>query len=104
MDERPAEHSTTISELGLDCQTRFTELIDTLSKADHFQNQLSIAAVNEELGRFRTWANNIGAVSSGRASLDSRVKNVEYLRHNIKSLLEDLKQSLIDGSVPVNMT
>ena len=97
MEEHSAEQSTTISRLGLDCQEQFTELVKTLREADTFHDELSSLSVSEELGRFRTWANNIGAVTSGRASLDYRVKNVEYLRLNIRSLLEDLKASLMDG-------
>ena len=36
-------------------------------------------------------------MNTGRASLDCRVKDAEYLYQNIKSLLEDLQESLIEG-------
>jgi hypothetical protein len=98
-----------ISQLGLDSQNHFNLLLDTLRAIDDddFEVGLSnprsvlsntVAAVAEELGRFRTWANNIGALSSGRGSLDYRFRDAEYLRHNVKTLLEDLKASLQDGT------
>lgn len=93
-----------IPQLGLDCQKHFNLLIDTLQAKvgdfeGGFQNDVSnaIAPLAEELGRFRTWANNIGALSNGRGSLNYRVRDAEYLRQNVKSLLEDLKASLQDG-------
>jgi len=101
---------TDISTLGLDCQKQFEDLIDGLGRSglgeddgDLQDGLLSIAIVpiKEELGRFRTWANNIGAVASGRGSLDYRVRGVEYLRHNVKSSLESLRASLIYGIIAI---
>jgi hypothetical protein len=102
-----------ISRLGLDCQKQFEDLIDNLGRTalgdgdgDLQDGFLSIAIVpiKEELGRFRTWANNIGAVTSGRGSLDYRVRGAEYLRHNVKSLLESLKATLIYGIIAIYNT
>ncbi len=104
---------TDISTLGLECQKQFGDLIDGLLRSglnegdgDLQDDLLSIAIVpiKEELGRFRTWANNIGAVTSGRGSLDYRVMDAEYLRHNVKSLLESLRTSLIYGILAINNT
>jgi hypothetical protein len=96
---------TTIARLGVDCQRLFGVLIETLdlAKGGHFQNVLSCEAVEEELGRFRIWATNIGALNTGRASLDYRVKDAEYLQQNVKSLLEDLKESLDEGLSPLEL-
>jgi hypothetical protein len=96
-----------ISRLGLACQKHFEDLIDNLGRAGpgdadgEINEELSIAVVpiKEELGRFRTWANNIGAITTGRGSLDYRVRGAEYLRHNVKSLLESLEASLLNGII-----
>lgn len=101
MNESNQDQSASISKIGLNCQERFTALIHTLRRTDDGgPNDLSnvIEAVEEELGRFRTWANNIGAVSSGRGSLDYRVRAADFLRQNVKSLLKDLEASLEEGS------
>jgi hypothetical protein len=58
------------------------------------------SAVDDELGRFRIWATNIGALSIGRVSLDHRLRDADYLHQNVKSLLEDLKESLSEGLIP----
>jgi hypothetical protein len=94
-----------ISQLGLDCQKHFILLINALrARADdsevgsvRLELTNAIAAMSEELGRFRTWANNIGALSDGRGSLGYRVNAAEYVRHSIEALLEDLNESLQDG-------
>lgn len=99
-----------ISQLGLECQKQFILLIDVLramtedSEVGSGRLELSnaIAATSEELGRFRTWANNIGALSDGRGSLGYRVNTAEYLRHSIETLLEDLNESLQDGETFTN--
>ena len=107
------QQRTDISTLGLDCQKQFKDLIDSLLRpgigegdGDLYDGLLSIAIVpiKEELGRFRTWANNIGAVTSGRGSLEYRVRGAEYLRHNVKSSLESLRTSLIYGTIAIYHT
>lgn len=86
----------TIAQLGFECQ-RQIEVLYAKLESDNAQAELSMA-VGDELGRFRLWASNIGALNTGRASLDYRVRDAEYLDQNIKSLLQDLKESLIEGS------
>lgn len=94
-----------ISQLGLDCQKHFILLIDALRAiagecedgSGRLELSNAIAAISEELGRFRTWANNIGTLSDGRGSLGYRVNAAEYLRHSIEALLENLNESLQDG-------
>ena len=58
--------------LSLKCKEYFHDLRDALK--DEFGNKLAMKAVEEELGRFRLWASNIGAMSTRRASLDRRLK------------------------------
>jgi hypothetical protein len=92
----------TIAKLALDCQNQFTLLCDTLRSANipahDLRSEITATMVEDELGRFRSWAGNIGAMTTGTASMDYRVRTAGYLRHSVKSLLEALKESLIDGS------
>lgn len=89
----------TIARLCVDCQRYFVAFIDALetSSEQKHQDELSGTTVENELGRFRIWASNIGALNIGRASLDYRLRDAEYLHQNVNSLLEDLKQSLNEG-------
>jgi len=99
MNERQTEQPTTIAQLGLYCQKQFTVLGNAIRRAGDCpeSDELSSAAFLDELGRFRTWANSIGAISSGTSSLDHRVRHAEYLRNSVELLLADLKASLRDG-------
>jgi len=95
----------TIATLSVSCQTHFEEFIDALeatstrmrTERNESRYELSRTAVEDELDRFRLWANNIGAAKIGRASLDYRLRDAEYLFRNVKSLLVDLERSLSQG-------
>ena len=89
----------TIAKVSLDCQKYFLALGDALEITDggKHRDELSGAEVKDELGRFRIWAGNIGALKTGRASLDYRLRDVGYLHQNVASLLEGLRQSLSEG-------
>jgi hypothetical protein len=93
------QRDASIASLSLECQTHFEELGRTLETKDggKFQNELANTAVDDELGRFRIWASNIGALNIGRASLDYRLRDAEYLRQNVTSLLEGLNKSMSEG-------
>src|SRR5579859_3650086 len=95
MDLRPS-----ITRLALDCQEQFEVVIDTLErmKASDSEKGLSSTELADELGRFRIWATNIGALRTGRASLDYRVRDADYLQQNVKSLLVELTGILSEGS------
>lgn len=96
MDQQP-----TIAVLSLACQRNLGELSNALesTNGDKFQNELSSTEIEDELGRFRMWASNIGALSAGKASLDYRLRDAEYLFQNVKSLLQDLKEGLSKGFI-----
>lgn len=95
---------------------RCLELFDRLSSllddetSSHF---ISPAACLDEFGRFRLWANNIGAFLSinHRNSLDFRLREASKIRSRIVEFLEDLAEALDDGEVtflgidqPTNLT
>jgi len=88
----------TIAKLSFDCQRNFVKLKDILESTD---GNLVVSGrdIEDELGRFRMWASNIGAIKIGKASLDYRLREAEYLSENVKSLLTDLKGVLNEGDL-----
>jgi hypothetical protein len=88
-----------IAKLGSACQELFESLTEILAGEHGHKNPESLfsEAFYDQLGRFRLWAANIGALSFGRASLDYRLRDAEYLQQNVLSLLTDLKESLEEG-------
>jgi len=96
--------SATISQLGFDCQEHFLAVIEAVRKRrEHSEPestnvQATVVALEEKLGRFRMWANDIGTMRRDQGSLESMLINMEYLRNNVKELLEDLRSCLNDGT------
>jgi hypothetical protein len=91
-----ADSTEEIRRLCLDCQKEFRSLCGAL-KTNQNSNGLSSTKVEDELARFKIWATNIGAMNIGRASLDYRLRDAEYLQEDVASLLEDLKENLRQG-------
>jgi hypothetical protein len=75
----------------LDCQKAFEHLRDAATPP-------AVGQLETELGRFRLWANNIGAAKTGRSGLDYRLRDAKYLNDNVTALLKDLYQNLNDGT------
>ncbi|KID97744.1 transcription factor Cys6, partial [Metarhizium majus ARSEF 297] len=53
-----------------------------------------IAAVNDELARFKLWSENIGAHRTGPTSLDHRLRDSSPLRQQVARLLDELTTSI----------
>ena len=53
-------------------------------------DQLPPPTLLDELGRFKAWADNIGAHRSGRVSLDRRLGEASHVREKVTMLLGDL--------------
>ncbi|KAM0797365.1 hypothetical protein BDR22DRAFT_780021, partial [Usnea florida] len=58
-----------------------------------------VGAWEDELGRFRIWAANIGAHQTGCSSLDFRLRDASHVRAQIMKLLESLLRKLQDTRV-----
>lgn len=77
------------------CIRSFYQLCDCLEDSDgEFCDQISIPALQEELGRFRVWAGNVGAHRSGRVSLDHKLRESFQIHSKVSELLGDLDESL----------
>jgi hypothetical protein len=55
----------------------FVELIDSEWLAQ-FETEVSVRKWEDELGRLRVWAANIGAHQSGQSSLDYRLRDASH--------------------------
>jgi hypothetical protein len=100
--------SQTIAELALNCQTLFGELLSRVSADSVAGTPASFShpyvLFSDALGRFRAWANNIGAFSRGTGSLDYRVTAAAYLLQAAKVLLNALETTLKLGIVAADIS
>jgi hypothetical protein len=87
----------TIVECHDSCENSFKELIDAMKNPERdFGEQLSLASIKEEYGRFKVWRGNVGAHHdiSRRISLDYRLRDSKFYRDKIIRHLNDLSAAL----------
>lgn len=79
----------------------FDQLSLLLQDPDHQQHAaISYSAACDELGRFRIWAGNIGALQDDpkRTSLGFRLREAPRVANQVVELLQDLSESLEESS------
>lgn len=69
--------------------------MQTLAKEKHVG--LSIPGWEDERGRLRMWAANIGAHQTGQSSLDFRLRDSSQIQQQVRRLLENLARHLEDA-------
>lgn len=90
-----------IASLYSTCIRSFNLLCDFLEDSDNeFSGQISILGIQDELGRFRVWAGNVGAHRSGRVSLDHKLRESSQIHAKVSELLTDLDESLAESKSP----
>ena len=85
------------------CAQAFTQLYTLLKDPQHEElSGLTQSAIEDECGRFRIWAGNLGALQQlpSPTSLDHRLRQSPKIACHIHELLETLKDSLQDGKSP----
>jgi hypothetical protein len=60
-------------------------------------DQKAVFEIGEAEARFRVWSGNIGAHSTGRRSLQYRLRDASHLQKQVKSLLDELSE-LLEGA------
>lgn len=90
-----------IATTGILCVKYFNRLTELLRASDHsrsFESQLSAVAINDEFGRFKVWAANIGALqpASRSSSLEYRLREATRVKDHVIRLLRDLNHSLTE--------
>jgi hypothetical protein len=73
----------------------FQILTDTLAASDgKWTEGLDGDALEDEIGRFRVWAGNLGALQKGHSSLDYRLRDSPNLLSSALKLLNELEHNL----------
>lgn len=86
----PASLSTrSIADLVRDCLNAFQQLLAE-------REDIPVDKVQDELGRFRIWASNVSAHSSGRRSLQYRLRDSSELSETVIRYLAELLRLLRD--------
>lgn len=89
---------TTIPLVLKDCFKKFTVLLDS-GHLVNFGTEVSLQRWEDELGRLRVWAANIGAHQTGQSSLDYRLRDASHIKKETVSLLQRLQDLLNDLNV-----
>ena len=95
--------ATAISTSTTACLSTFNEFIEDI-RQNYGSNELGtkglvVRAWEDELGRLRIWAANIGAHQTGCSSLDFRLRDASHIRGQITTLLDSLRRKLQDTKV-----
>lgn len=82
------------------CVQAFDSLHHLVSSGDTVVPDLclSASAINDELGRFKIWAGNIGALQRDSRSLDYRLRDASQKQERVLQVLKDLLDSLQECS------
>ncbi|KAF1971801.1 hypothetical protein BU23DRAFT_173105 [Bimuria novae-zelandiae CBS 107.79] len=70
----------------------FQNLLNAL--AVHDAQVLDPEALQDEFGRLRVWAGNLGALQKGHSSLDYRLRDAPLLSNEVLKLLKELEENL----------
>jgi len=76
------------------CLQGFTSLCRGLRTGTLSSDELSLPALEDELGRFRVWAGNLGVLQKGHSSLEYRLQDALLVLEQILKLLTDLSNTL----------
>ena len=90
-----------IATTGILCLKYFNTLTELLRASDHSgdsETHLSAVAIQDEFGRFKVWAANIGALqpASRSSSLEHRLREATRVKNHVIKLLRDLNHSLTE--------
>jgi hypothetical protein len=66
---------------------------DGAASAD-LHSLISVSQLEDEMGRLRLWAGNIGALQKGHSSLDYRLRDSKHAYDQVLNLLKELHQEL----------
>ncbi|CAG7554630.1 unnamed protein product [Fusarium equiseti] len=79
------------------CLEKFSLLENVESPLVTDSDRKSVLDIAEEVARFKIWSGNIGAHSTGRRSLQYRLRDASHLQKQVISLLDELSDLLADA-------
>ena len=86
------------------CLKAFNAFVEDL-QALNGKNPASFLLINawqDELGRLRIWAANVGAHQTNQSSLDYRLRDSSHIREQIVKLLDELMKRLHEAGNAIN--
>ncbi|KAF5568280.1 meiosis-specific serine threonine kinase mek1 [Fusarium napiforme] len=96
-----AESSNSVASMTRDSLLSFDILISTLKDASDLHKQcLTQKALSNQRDRLKVWASNIGALQSGNAALDARLRGFLVMKLAITHCFEQLGQ-LISSNMEI---
>ena len=84
-----------LAHIGTEILEQFPNVIDGLL---HSQHGRALQQLRNELERFQLFAANLGLIHRGHSSLDYRLREAELLESTVRRLLQDLLDSLSEGT------
>ncbi|KAI4118481.1 MAG: hypothetical protein LQ345_001474 [Seirophora villosa] len=92
--------AVSISSSLLACRNAFNKFIEEIELLDEKKPEgLCVQDWDDERGRLRIWAANIGAHQTHQSSLEFRLRDSSHIRNQIIELLRQLRERLQDASV-----
>lgn len=85
-----------ISHAVISCLKGLGNSISEKSALAESQSDVPLALWQDELGRFRVWASNIGAHQAGQSSLDYRLRDASDVKKQVLQLLKRLQRLIED--------
>lgn len=84
------------------CFTIFSEIIhlfDTSPEASNEFLDLSVAQLQDQLGKLRVWVGNIGGMRQGHGSLEYRLRDAPLVYNNVHKAIDSLVMDLREGGL-----
>lgn len=76
------------------CLLKFSDLIEALNRELDEHLDMTLEDVETQYDRLRIWAGNLGALQSGKSSLDFRLLESTVMLNNVVKLLAKLEDIL----------
>ncbi|KAF5629968.1 heat shock factor (HSF)-type DNA-binding protein [Fusarium tjaetaba] len=94
---------STVQSLSRSCINGFQYLLSGLREtAPRFLQQMPPSTIEIQLGKFRIWRGNPGALQTGYSSLDYRLRKSALMHNNISQLLQQLGIALEESTAVVS--
>ena len=86
---------TTFAKIVFLCMQSFSHMTEALAAgAEEHRELMPPEKIEIELGRFKIWSGNLGALQVGRSSLDFRLREASEMQTNVMKLLSKLELTL----------